>query len=92
VKRESFVHRARNLISIRDLLDFPIPRCSKCEKPMVKFGIKWACKEHTLVDHVSFVQEFMPTVNGPELQARPVVEKVPFGQVYPNRFSRRRAA
>lgn len=92
-KRESFVHRTRNLLSIRELLDFPIPHCSKCHVQMVRLGVKWVCKEHTLVDQVTMVNEYASTIdNGIQLVTRPHVEKVPVGVVYPNRWYRRRAS
>ena len=64
MKRESFVHRAHGLWKLRDLFDFPIPRCSKCKEQMVRFRGKWVCKVHTKVDMVSFETEFVPTVDG----------------------------
>lgn len=89
MKRESFVHRARNLWSLRDLFDFPIPHCSKCKKQMVRFRGKWVCKIHTKVDMVSFETQFVPTVDGLRRRNVPKVNTVPVGEAYPNRAARR---
>lgn len=89
-RRESFVHRSRNLLPIRAILDFPIPHCSKCKAQMVRFRVRWACKTCTNVDMVSFENEFVPTVDGVSIQTVPKVKPTPLGEAYPNRAARRR--
>lgn len=89
MRRESFVHRARGLWSLRDLWDFPIPHCSKCKIQMVRFRGKWCCKEHTNIDVASIENGFFPSVDGMLRRSRQIVTPTPLGDVFPNRAARR---
>jgi hypothetical protein len=85
--RESFAHRARNLLPLSAIWDFPIPNCSDCGEQMVKLENQWGCRQ------CSAIQVLRPTgaltfVRGrfvPELK----LETVPLIDAYPNRAARR---
>lgn len=85
--RESFAHRARNLLSLAAIWDFPIPHCSDCKEQMVRLEGQWGCRQCTAI------QVLRPTgaltfVKGrfvPELK----LATVPLMEAYPNRAARR---
>lgn len=85
-RRESFVHRARNLLPYAAIFDFPIPFCQDCKGRMVKLEGRWGCKV------CSKITKLMPVTTTVE-DGKPVTHVMPvdltLAEVYPNRAARR---
>jgi hypothetical protein len=84
--RESFAHRARNLLPLRAIWDFPIPNCSDCGEQMVKLEGQWGCRQCTGITILKHA--LVPNTEG-ELVVRLVPTEVPLIEAYPNRAARR---
>ena len=88
--RESFAHRARNLLSLRDIWDFPIPKCSDCEEQMVRLEGQWGCRQCTAITVARPTGAIKIGGNG-RLVSETKLVRVPLIEAYPNRAARRRA-
>lgn len=85
--RESFAHRARNLLPLSAHFDFPIPSCSDCGGQMVKLEGQWGCKDCTVIEVLRPTGAMVPH-NG-RLVGELRLTRVPLGEAYPNRAARR---